>query len=104
MHSAFGNLSGYTHMSVKQLDERLKRAEEGEFIGFESPAIVRAFNKLLAQVYDLALTLLFEGIGPSFTGDVFVQVLDSKPDWKFHKGRFMADVSATFDYKAERQR
>lgn len=45
VHSVFGSLSGYTHMSVKQLDERLKRAERGELTGFESSATVEASKK-----------------------------------------------------------
>jgi hypothetical protein len=104
VHSAFGSLSGYTHMSVKQLDERLKRAERGEFTGFESSATVEAFSRLLARIYDLILVLLFEGVGPAFTGDLFVEVLDSEPDWEFHRGSFVREVSSTFDYKWERQR
>jgi hypothetical protein len=102
-HGAFGALSGYTHVSKPQLEERLRRVERGEFIGFEGPATLRAFNALVAQTYDLVLALVFEGIGPAFTGDLFIQILDDEPSWKFHKGRYVGQISRYFDYKAERQ-
>jgi hypothetical protein len=104
VRSAFGVLSGYVHLSERQLKERLVRTERGEFSGFESAKTLEAFNRLVFQTYDLVLVLLFEGIGPSFTGDIFIQALDDEPDWKFHKGRFMSRVGKHFDYKLERQR
>jgi hypothetical protein len=93
VHSAFGNLSGFTHMSSKQLEERLIRAGRGEFSGFESARTLEAFNRLLTQTYDLVLVLLLEGIGPAFTGDLFVQVFDQTKGWKYHKGRYVSQVS-----------
>ena len=104
VHSAFGNLSGYTHLSKRQLDERLRRAERGEYSGFESPATLEAFNRLLVQTYDVILALLFEGIGPAFTGDLFVGVFDDLPRWRFHKTKFVGAMSRFFDYKTERGR
>lgn len=103
VHSAFGALSGYTHLSKRQLDERLARATRGEFAGFESAATLEAFNKLLFQVYDIVLALFFEGVGPAFTGDLFIQVFDEKPSWRFHKGRLVGEISRHFDYKRERR-
>ena len=103
VHSAFGNLSGYTHLSKRQLDERLQRAERGEFSGFESAATLDAFNRLLVQTYDVVLTLVFEGIGSSFTGELFVTLFDDEPRWRFHRTKFVSRVSQHFDYKAERQ-
>jgi hypothetical protein len=104
VHSAFGLLSGYTHVSQPQLEERLRRVERGEFSGFESAATLSAFNRVVRRVYDLVLTLVFEGVGPAFAGDLFVQVFDPRTDWKFHKGEYVREVSSFFDYKAERQR
>ena len=103
VRSAFGALSGYIHISKGQLAERVRLVERGEFIGFESAATLRAFNEVVKQVFDLILVLVFEGIGPSFTGDTFVGLFDRRPDWKYHKGRFVREVSAYFDYKTERQ-
>lgn len=98
VRSAFGALSGYTHVSKRQLEERYRRVGRGEFIGFESAATLRAFIRLLVQTYDLVLALVFEGIGPSFTRDVFAQVLDDEPRWAFRKTRFVAQVAKSVDY------
>lgn len=99
---AFGALSGYVHPSQKQLGERLKRAERGEYSGLEGPGVIEAYIRLASQTLDLVLVLVFEGIGPSFTGDVFVQLFDDEPKWKFHRTRYMAQVSKHFEYKMER--
>lgn len=103
VHSAFGHLSGYTHLSKRQLDERLRRGEQGEYTGFESAATLAAFNRLLVQTYDVTLALVFEGIGPAFTGDLFVALLDDQPQWRFHRTKFVKMISHHFDYKLERR-
>lgn len=103
VHSAFGHLSGYTHLSKRQLDERLRQIERGEYTGFESAVTLAAFNRLLVQTYDVVLTLVFEGIGPAFTGDMFVALLDHQPRWRFHRTTFVKRVSHHFDYKVERR-
>lgn len=102
VHSAFGALSGFVHPSRKALEERLARAARGEFGGFEGPAVHETFSRLMSQTLDVVLSLVFQGIGPAFTGDVFIEVLDDRPDWKFHRTKFTAEVSRFFDYKAER--
>lgn len=104
VRSAFGNLSGYTHISKGQLDERLRRAERGEYTGFEGAATLDAFNRLLVGTYDVILALVFEGIGPGFTGDLFIGVFDDQPEWRFHRTKFVREISRYFDYKAERTR
>lgn len=103
VRSLFSSLSGYTHVSRPQMEERLRRAERGEHIGFEQPRTLRAFNAVLRNAYDVVLALVFEGFGPSFTGDVFVNVLDDDPDWKYHRGRYVSGVSAHFDDMHERE-
>jgi hypothetical protein len=99
VRNAFGALSGYTHLSKKQLEERLQHASHGEYSGFESAATLDAFNRLLVQVYDVVLALVFEGIGPSFTGDLFIHVFDDLPKWRFHRGKLVGEISRFFDYK-----
>jgi hypothetical protein len=103
VRSLFGSLSGYTHVSRPQMEERLRRVGRGEYIGFEQPRTLRAFNAVLRNAYDAVLALVFEGFGPSFTGDVFVQILDDERSWKFHRSRYVSGVSAHFDYKHERK-
>jgi hypothetical protein len=48
--------------------------------------------------------LICEGIGPAFTGDLYIQLFDKYPGWKFYRTRFAAQVSSHFDYKVQRQR
>jgi hypothetical protein len=101
--SAFGALSGYVHPSKKQVDERLRRAAQGEFTGFEGPKLLEAFTQLAIQTLDLAVVLVFEGVGPLFTGDIYIQLLDDRPQWKFHRTKFTPQIGRYFDYKFERQ-
>ena len=66
--------------------------------------MVEAFNRLTSQTLDVAIVLIFEGIGPAFAGDLYTQLFDDYPNWKFHRTRFATQVSQYFDYKVERQR
>jgi hypothetical protein len=100
---SFAALSGYVHPSRPSLEERLRRAERGEFAGFEGPGAIEALNKLVSRTLDLVLVLLFQGLGVSLTGDLFIHVFDEEPGWKFHRTTYRAQVSESFDYKAERQ-
>jgi hypothetical protein len=103
VRQAFGALSGYVHPSRTQIEERLRRAARGEFSGFEGPKVVEVFTRLASQTLDLAVVLICEGIGPNFTGDLYVQLFDDYPRWNFHRTKFAAQISAHFDYKLERQ-
>lgn len=99
---SFDALSGFVHPSRRASEERLARAARGEFSGLEGPKVLEAFTRLASQTLDLVLALVFEGIGPGFAGDLFVSFLDESPRWKFHKTKFVSQVSEFFDYKAER--
>jgi hypothetical protein len=101
--SAFGALSGYVHPSRTQVEERLRRAARGEFTGFEGPKVVETFTRLVSETLDLAVVLIFEGVGPAFTGDMYIQLFDDRPKWNFHRTRFTPQVGRFFDYKLERQ-
>lgn len=101
--SGFGSLSGYTHISITQLEERVRRASRGEFSGFEGAKTLDAFNRVVVQTYDIVLALILEGIGPPFAGDIFIEVFDHKPKWRFHKTPFVSEMSRFFDYKHERK-
>jgi hypothetical protein len=35
--------------------------------------------------------------------DLYTELFDDYPGWKFHRTRFAAQVSSHFDYKLERQ-
>ncbi|KRF04694.1 hypothetical protein ASH00_13890 [Arthrobacter sp. Soil782] len=103
VHDAFGALSGYTHVSKKMLDERVRRVSRDEYPGFESARTLRAFSSLVAKTYDVVLATIFEGVGPAFTGDLFLDHIDHKEKWAYSKTSHLRNVSVHFDYKRERQ-
>ena len=89
-------------ISPRQIEERLELDDVGRSVGFQKADDLRKVGRLMFRVYDIALTLFFHGYHLSMTGDVFINGLDDMPDWKFHKGKYVACVSAYFDYKHER--
>ncbi|MEV7574429.1 hypothetical protein AB0P28_15155 [Pseudarthrobacter sp. NPDC089323] len=102
VHSAFGALSGYTHVSRRMLDERVRRISRDEGMGFEQASTLRVFNSLVALTYDLVLAMILEGIGPMFAGDLFRHVFDFEDRWPYAKTRFISHISAGFDYRHTR--
>jgi hypothetical protein len=101
VHSAFGALSGYTHVSKKMLDERVRRVTQGDYMGFESPKTLRAFSALVAKTYDVVLATILEGIGPLFAGDLFLHHFDDKTKWSYSKTSYVVAISAQFHYKRD---
>lgn len=99
----YAKLSGYVHVSRRQISERLALQTAGRYMGFETDHEQRQFGRLLFRTYDLALVLYLNGVGMAETGDLFVQVFDRRPKWSFHKGKYVRIVSASFDYKVERK-
>ena len=102
LYDAYRECCAYVHVSRRQIEERMKLADAGRSLGFETADDLRKIGRLMFRVYDIALTLFFHGYHLSMTGDVFINLLDDLPDWKFHKGKYVACVSAYFDYKHER--
>lgn len=100
---SFAALSGYVHPSRRSLEERLRRAERGESAGFEGPGALEALTTLASRTFDLVLVLLFQGLGPSLTGDLFIHIFDQQSGWKFHRTTYVPQISQAFDYKVERQ-
>lgn len=102
LYDAYRECCAYVHVSPSQVNERLKQAERGGALGYETPAELRKLARLMFRVYDMALALYFHGYDLSMTGDVFVAVLDDYEKWSFHKGKYISVVSAYYDYKHER--
>lgn len=99
----FSKLCEFVHPSKYQIDEYLRRCKRGAFIGFETQKEINDFNKLLFRTLDIITVLMFEVLGISFTGDLFIHVFDEKKDYKFVKGKYVSRYSKVFDYKAERK-
>jgi hypothetical protein len=99
----YGELSTYTHPSHEQMARRLEQAERGVYLGFETSLELASFNDLLERTYDVILVYVFEALGPSSTGDVFINLIDELPNWPFAATAFVPAISASYDYKDERQ-
>jgi len=99
----YGELSTYTHPSHEQMARRLDQAARGVYLGFETSTEFAAFNDLLERAYDVILVYVFEALGPSSTGDVFINVIDELRSWPFAATAFLPAISASYDYKQERQ-
>ena len=99
--SVYGDLCGYVHVSRRQLEERLRLALKERNWGFETTDELRRLNALISRTYDILLVFMFHGLGAQLTGDVFTQVLDDRK-WRFHRTKWVKQVSTSFAYKAER--
>lgn len=93
----------YIHPSKRQIEEQLALAEDGRAYGFETADELREVGRLLFRLYDMVLVLIFSGLGIGLAGDVFVNVLDERTDWRYHKGKYVKLLSSFFNYKVERQ-
>lgn len=96
-------LSTHVHASTVGISVNLNRLRRGEYVGFEAIADINRVNELFARVLDISLAAVFESFDAALLGDVFVQVFDDNPKWTFHKTLFVKNISAHYDYKAERQ-
>jgi hypothetical protein len=101
--SQYASLCRYVHRSTEQVEESLRLLARGISPGFETPKQLESFVRELEHVYDVLLVLLFNALGLSLAGDVFVQVLDDHRTWPYHKTRFTKQLLKEFDYKAERR-
>lgn len=101
--SQYKRLSAYVHRSPTQLRQELRRMGKGA----PEPKLIAAelerFNRECFSVYDLAVFLQFQVLGPGLAGDVFVHAFDSVQRWPFHRGKFSRKLSHYYDYKHERQ-
>jgi hypothetical protein len=97
----YGELSTFAHPSPEQMKMRLDEAARGVYIGFETAAEFASFTDLLRRAYDILLVFVFEAIGPSSTGDIYVHILDERTQWPFHRTRYVPEVGRAFDYKLE---
>lgn len=60
-------------------------------IGFESAKMFTDINKVIFRAYDMILVMVFHSFGHSMTKDLFEQIFDDNPKWKFHKGKYVKE-------------
>ncbi len=99
----YSDLCKYVHRSREQIEEALRLYRRGIFLGFETAQELGSFVRVLARLYDVVLVLHFHALGVSFSGDVFIQVLDEAKEWPYHKTKYVKRLSSYFNYKHERQ-
>lgn len=99
----FDRLSSFVHASVEQIRARNEEAKRGVYIGFETVTELEAFVDEAYNVFGLALVLVLHGLGRPLTGDLFTNLWDDQELWPFAGHPFIAETSAAFDYKQERQ-
>lgn len=83
----------YVYPSKRQFDEQIKNYERGNFIGFESAKMFTDINKIIFRAYDMILIMTFHSFGHSMTKDLFEQIFNENPKWKFHKGKYVKQYS-----------
>ncbi|HEY0460632.1 MAG TPA: hypothetical protein VGC97_15955 [Pyrinomonadaceae bacterium] len=103
IRDVFYKACAFTHPSRQQIEEQVKNYTKGVYIGFETAKMLDNVNNTVFRAYDLILTMLFIGFGHSMSGDLFIEIYDHNPKWKFHKGKYVKLYSKLFDYKVERQ-
>lgn len=99
----YKELCAYTHASLKQMNTKIKRAEKGEYLGFTSAQEIEEVNRLIFRTLEICVICHFNACGPSTTGDLFIQIYDHDPKWKFHQSKFIKEVSDSYNYKHERK-
>lgn len=100
---SWARASEYVHPTRRQLEEKLALRARGISPGFETADELRVCADALFHACAIAVVLTFHVVGPSFTGDMMVDGLDTADAWPFHASPFVARVDAAFDYKHERQ-
>lgn len=96
--------AAYVHPPQRQIEEQLENYSKGIKVGFETSKMLAEINKLIFRTYYTILTLLFIGLGHSMSGELFIEIYDTEPKWKFHKGKYIKQYSKLFDYKLERKK
>lgn len=100
---AWVRASNYVHLTKRRMDEKLQLREQGVTLGFENIEVLKNTVAEVHEVCTIALILVFETIGPDFTGDLLVDCLDEQEEWAFHASEYMAIIDSYFDYKHERK-
>ena len=72
-------------------------------LGMETLTMLQDLVSEVYEVCSIVVVLVFETIGPSFTGDLLVNFLDEQEHWVFHSNKYISTIDTYFDYKHERK-
>lgn len=103
VQTAWIRASNYVHLTKRRIDEKLRLRDEGVVLGMETIEMLKNVVSEVHEACTIVILLAFETIGPSFTGDLLVDNLDSNDSWIFHLSEYVAIVDSQFDYKHERK-
>ena len=99
----YGQTSKYTHLTPSQIRERVAAVDAGRTAGFESVEDIERLNDLMSRCLSVSLVLIFHSVPDYVVGDWFVEENGRSVGWHFMGSRFVSELDAFFDYKAERQ-
>jgi hypothetical protein len=97
---AWSDASAYAHPTLRQIQERLELRESGVTIGFESVDVLAGTVDRIVVAFEIVAVLALHAVPRSLAGDL-VEFLAE--DWTFRGSRFVVEIDAAFDYKAERE-
>jgi len=100
--NAWVEASNHVHPTKQRIAEKLRLRAEGVDLGFETTDMLAKAVQDFHDACSVVMVLAFETIGPAFTGDMLVGLLDADDAWPFHENEFIATVDSFFDYKCER--
>lgn len=89
----FRKSCAYVHPSKRQIDEQVTNYQRGNTIGFESAKMFTDINRIVFRAYDMILTMVFHSFGNSMSKDLFEQIFNENPKWKFHKGKYVKEYA-----------
>ncbi|ADL51385.1 hypothetical protein [Clostridium cellulovorans] len=99
----YKKLCVYVHPSKTQINDWIKREKKCAYLGFESENEIKRISKSTYNVLEIIITCYLNCLGVSSLGDVFIYYLDEKKKWKFHKSKYIKQMSQYYDYKFERK-
>lgn len=102
-NDVYKKLSKYVHPSKQQIEEIIERQNRSAFLGFETEIDIKRISGLAYKVLEFVIAIYLTCLGFSSTGDIFINYLDAKDDWKFHKSKYIKKISESYNYKLERK-
>ncbi|WP_194072470.1 hypothetical protein [Synechocystis sp. LEGE 06083] len=100
----YGLTSKYIHYSADVIQERIARVDEGRTGGKESPDDINSITDVIQKAMAQSIVFISHAVPQYVMGDYLVNPESPFFDWHFLKYRFIAEIDAGLDYKAERQK
>ncbi|MFV0439789.1 MAG: hypothetical protein ACK5LV_00640 [Lachnospirales bacterium] len=99
----YGECCNYSHVTIKQINERFKLEDSGRTIGFEGTQELRELNDEIGQALSIVVILFFHAIPIWCVGDYLVDSDGTTTKFYYTKYEFISKIDECFDYKFERQ-